>query len=117
MRHQIRTAGALLPICVGVGLVGVGCKASDQLSSRDVVVHLKDGTTEAQNRALVAKCGTVPHASPAPLNPRLKQLSIRFREARFVVSPGTNGNLNRLYECFNDEEFASYFLFAVRGDM
>ena len=106
----------MAPLAVGVALVAAGCQASDKLSSRDVVVHLKDGTTEAQNRAFVERCGTVPHASPAPLNPRLKNLSIRFREARFIVSPATSRNLNMLYECFNSKEFASYFLFADAGD-
>ena len=102
-------------MCVGVALTG--CKASKELTSREVFVHLKADTTEAQNTALVEKCSTVPHASPAPLPPRVQKLSIRFREARFVVQPGTDRNLSKLYECFNSREFASYFLFADSGGL
>jgi hypothetical protein len=92
------------------------CKAGGQLSSQDVFVHLKDGTTEAQNQAVVAKCSSVPEVSPAPLNKRLQNLSIRFREVRFVLNPATDANKRKLSDCLASPEFASYFLFADAGD-
>jgi hypothetical protein len=108
-----RVIGAIL----GAGVALAGCKASGQLSSQDVFVHLKDGTTEAQNRAVVDKCSATPQISPAPLNKHLQKLSIRFREVRFVVHPATDANKTKLNECLASREFAAYFLFADSGDM
>jgi hypothetical protein len=104
-------------VFVGVALAMTGCKATGQLSSQEVFVHLKDGTTEAQNRAVVDKCSAVPQVSPAPLNKHLQNLSIRFREVRFVVNPATDANKRKLNECLASSEFRAYFLFADSGSM
>lgn len=98
-------------------MVMTGCKAGSQLSSQEVFVHLKDGTTEAQNRAVVEKCTALPHVSPAPLNQHLQNLAIRFREVRFVLNPATDANRRKLSDCLVSPEFASYFLFADPGTM
>lgn len=93
-------AAAVLGTVLGAGVLS-GCNANGQLSARRIVVHLRADATPAQNQALVDRCGMVPHASPVPAPSRIAKLSIASREARFLVQPGTDDNLSRLYTCLN----------------
>ncbi len=80
-----------------------GCKAGDALSTREVIVHFAPTATAAQHQEVQQVCGQVPNASPLPIPTDAKLQSLT--DVHFFVKPGTDKNLQRLYNCLAQDQF------------
>src|SRR3954447_18422665 len=91
------TLGVLLTLVVG-------CKAADSLATQEVVVHFAPGTSRAQHLAVLDTCGGLPHTSPEPIS-RTEVVGQDRTDVAFLVNPGSNTNLNRVFNCLAQDQF------------
>src|SRR3954447_23608647 len=82
----------------------VSCKAADALSTQEVPVHFAPNTTRAQHVEVLEICGGLPHTSPEPI-PTTEVGGQDQTDVHFLVKPGSNTNLNRVFNCLGQDRF------------
>src|SRR3954453_10283479 len=95
---------SVLAATLVVLLTVVGCKAADSLSTQEVVVHFAPNTSRAQHVAVLDACGGLPYPSPEPI-PSTKVVGQDRTDVAFLVNPGSNKNLNRVFNCLAQDQF------------
>jgi hypothetical protein len=96
-RVLIRVSLAVAP--VAALLCVAGCRATQALSEREVVVHFQVGTSLADKARVAEGCSTVPRASPEPLPASADSPQARLNEVRFRVDTASQQDIQRLYAC------------------
>ena len=91
-------------VCALTALAVTGCKAADALSTQEVVVHFAPGTPQSAHVQVQQTCGAVPHTSPEPF-PKHEIPGQNLTDVHFLVKPGSDHNLARLYACLGQPQF------------
>jgi hypothetical protein len=99
-----------------LALTVVSCKAADALSTQEVVVHFAPGSPQSAHVQVRQACGVVPHTSPEPL-PKHEIAGQDLTDVRFLVKPGSDANLARLYACLGQPQFRGVVLGYDAPDM
>ncbi|MFL6241023.1 MAG: hypothetical protein ACJ735_16195 [Actinomycetes bacterium] len=110
----MRTAPAAAALVLVAALAG--CKAADALSTQEVVVHFAPNAPESAHIDVQQACGVVPHVSPQPI-PSHEVASQAQTDVHFLVKPGSDKNLKRLYDCLGQPRFHGIVLGYDTPDM
>lgn len=90
-------------VLVGATLLS-GCKYSDALSKRELVVVFEPHATQDQHRLVLASCGDITDAVPEAMGDG-KLESELMSNVRFRIDHASDANLGRLLTCIKQFPF------------
>ncbi len=83
------------------------CHATSGLSTQEIVVVFKPGTTQTDHATVWAACQRLPGTSIEPLVTTSKYKSTLLNNVRFRVDHASNYQLQKLYSCLTAQKSVS----------
>jgi hypothetical protein len=92
------------------------CKATDALSTQEIVVHFAPNSPELAHVQVQQTCGLLPNVSPEPI-PSPETSGQAMTDVHFLVKPASDFNIKRLYDCLGQEQFRGVVIGYDNPDM